>query len=512
MSVISTISLNTATAINEQIAHVEFAHLRDANNSNGAVKTPTSYEWLINSVSIGARQTLAINTTVLISMAREFGISVRVVFVDDLGFRETLTFTLGALAAIIAPPTQLEDISGVLDAAALQSGGISQLSGGFSNRLLTPSAANFQIRVNDRTVRQREDLSAALAQRDTHSANTDKNFALDSLAASGALGSVEGVGNVGGWVKGGLSQVKGNVNVDGQNREYDGEVMAYFGGVDVQVANGWRLGLGVGHQESDIDAQLDDDGLMDDNLMREMTSFVPYGEWAGNGINIRAMGGYGSGDLAVQKQQGRVSCSGKAPSTWGFGSIGAEYFLTAIGAMNYSGYGSFSYSRSKVKSSKCSNVGNSVSEIPALASESGEAVLGLRLDFGGVGYATGQARRLFGALNKDNNGFVFDGGGGLSYALGNFNVQVDHQSSFGGTNHKRRSYSGGLQYRDGGWNSKVSSAMANESGDWGINHRWQIDHENKWWHSTFNSAIYVEHRTAGGNAAHRAGGHLELSF
>ena len=515
LSVFSTISLNTATTINEQIIHVEFAHLRDANNSNGTVKPP-AYEWLINNAARGTKQTLAINTTELISLASQFGISVRVVFEDDLGFMETLSFTLGALDAIVAPPVQLEDISGVLDAAALQSGGISQLSSGFANRLLAPSSANFQIRVNDREVGRREDLAAALAQRDSHSTNTDKNFALDSLAASGELGNVEGVGGIGGWVKGGLSQVEGNVNVDGQSRDYEGEVIAYFGGVDIAIANGLRWGLGVGYQESDIDAQLDDDGLMDDNLTREMTSFVSYSEWAGNGFNIHAMGGYGKGDLAVRKQQGvgaaASTCRGSAPSTWGFGGIRGEYFLTAIGAMNYSGYGNFSYSHSQVERGKCRNVRNSVSEIPAIASESGEAVLGLRLDFGGIGYVTGQARRLFGALNNDNSGFVYDGGGGISYTLDNLNVQIDHQSSFGNSNHKRRSYSGGLQYRSGGWNSQLSSAMANESGDWGINHRWQINHENKWWHSTFNSGIYVERRTAGGNAAHRAGGNLEISF
>ena len=505
LRVSSTISVNTSTSTSVQIVHVEFSHLRDANNSNGVVNTPT-YEWLINDVVRGTGQTLTINTPTLISMASEFGISVRAVFVDDLGFRQTL---MGRqIGALIAPPVQLEKIGAILDAAALQSGGISQLSGDFAARLLRPISPHFQIKINDRTVGQREDLAAALAQRDTHSANTDKNFAIDSLAASGELGNINNMGNVGVWMRGGLSQVEGNVDVDGQSRAYDGEVMAYFGGVDVQVKDGWRWGLGVSYQESDIDAQLDNDGLMDDNLMREMTSFVPYSEWEGDRFNIRAIGGYGGGNLVVRKQeQGASVCSGSAPSTWGFGSISGEYSLPTLGEFSSSAYGNLSYSHSQIERSECSNVGRSISEIPAISSANGGGLFGVRLGIGKFGYASAQARV------GEPHGLVYDGGGGVSYTQGKFNVQMDTQSSFGNSNHKRRSYSGSLQYREGGWSSQFSSAMVNESGDWGINHRWQIGHENRWWYSTFNSAIYVERRTASGNSAtYRVGGHSQISF
>jgi len=379
--------------------------------------------------------------------------------------------------------------------------------------VLNANAANVQLKINEQAINTSEDWAGALANRTAGSIHEGREFALDSFALS-ALGGGGGVGgNIAVYAQGGIAQLDGSAG----GRDYEGEARSLLAGIDQVAGSNTRIGVGAGYQYVELEAQLDDDGLRDDTLTRDMISLIPYIHFHGDDWNLRFIGGYGDGDLEVEKGPGIAPCTGRAPIEWTFAAVSGSRDLN-FAVLEFrddlaaSAFGALNYAQNKVDRSVCesSGVGSGRnSDIPELKTGSGDVLLGLRMDYGGAGYIAAQMRQSFGDVDAE---LTYGGAAGLFYTISGMRLIMDAQRSFGG-DHNSQSAGGTLEWDAGNWGSSAASKLTDENSSWGINHRWEIKHTSDNWLGATDSGVYVERRiTRGDEPVDRLGGHWEVNF
>ena len=246
------------------------------------------------------------------------------------------------------------------------------------------------------------------------------------------------------WLRYNYLDIEGDPTVSGRVLDYDGDSSGLYFGVDRRVGDSLRLGVALGYETSEVDADLDGDSV-DDQLERTLPAIYPYLNWQiDDSSQLRLIYGFSKGDLEIKSSSAGNTV--KSDIEWQMAALSLNRIFTTTSGVYTKLEGDLRYSTSDTDNGATVDATNQIQGGTSDTTEySVKSEFGYSYRFGHSDsgklrpYASLKLRHLFGEL-------AYDAGGGLDLSNDNFGMRFDFKQQINNTDHERDSFNLHLSY------------------------------------------------------------------
>ena len=234
------------------------------------------------------------------------------------------------------------------------------------------------------------------------------------------------------WARHQKMEISGTPMVDGETLEYQGDGSGTYIGLGRRIGPRTRLGLALGTDSAQMQADLGTDG-MDDQIERNSTSIYPYLYMdLGGGNKAKIIAGVGSGELSIDSTDNQSKV--QTDITWSMLAASISRRINTGGGLDFGMEGNLQYGNT---STEDATFDNGVFMLEGSDGDSGELALATTLGYSGRygrPFIKAAARQWFGDLRQD---VAWDAGGGLDLDMGTMQMRLAYTAQVNDTTHKR---------------------------------------------------------------------------